>query len=120
MTKIDLYERKVFFSREDKCWIAVAPELQGCSAHGKTPEKALKELDIAMEGWLEITKEKGWAIPEPLANKEPAGRILLRLPKTLHHDFLSMAKEEGVSLNQFMLYILARYKELGRLARHTR
>jgi len=117
---IDLYERKVFYSKEDGGWIAVAPELPGCSAFGKTSDRALKELGTAIELWIETAKSKKWRVPKPIASREAAGRILLRLPRELHKDYLSLATEEGVSLNQFMLYVLARYRELGHLARHAR
>ena len=116
----DLYERKVFYSKEDKGWIAVVPELPGCSAFGKTSERALKELETAIELWLETSKSKKWNVPKPVAAREPAGRILLLLPRELHQYYLSLAIEEGISLNQFMLYVLARYRELGHLARHVR
>lgn len=116
----DLYERKVFYSKEDAGWLAVAPELPGCSAFGKTPERALKELDTAIELWLETAKSRKWGSPKPLATRKPGGRILLRLPRELHQDYLSIATKEGVSLNQYMLYVLARYRELGHLARHVR
>ncbi len=116
----DLYERKAFYSKEDRGWIAVAPELPGCSAHGKSSARALKELDAAIELWLETAKSKKWSVPKPLAGRETAGRILLRLPRELHQDYLSLATEEGISLNQYMLYVLARYRELGHIARHVR
>lgn len=117
---LDLYERKVFYSNEDKAWIAVAPELPGCSAFGKNPERALEELDTAIELWLETAKLKKWNVPKPLAKKEAGGRVLLRLPRELHQEYLSLATEEGVSLNQYMLFVLARYRELGHLARHSK
>lgn len=117
---IDLYERKVFYSAEDKAWIALAPELPGCSAFGKTPERALEELDTAIELWLETARTKKWKLPKPLATRGAGGRILLRLPRELHQEYLSLATAEGVSLNQYMLYVLARYRELGHLARHAR
>ena len=115
---IDRYERKVFYSKEDGGWMAVAPELPGCSAFGQTSERALKELDAAIVLWLETAKAKKWNLPKPLAEKSPAGKILLRLPRELHEDYLSLATKEGISLNQYMLYVLARYRELGHLARH--
>lgn len=114
----DLYERKVFYSKEDGGWMAVAPELPGCSAFGKTSERALRELDTAIELWLETAKRKKWRVPKPLAGKSPAGKVLLRLPRELHQDYLNLATNEGISLNQYMLYVLARYRELGHLARH--
>ena len=117
---VDLYERKVFYSKEDGGWMAVAPELPGCSAFGKTSARALKELDTAIELWLETAKDKKWRVPKPLASKNPAGKVLLRLPRELHQDYLSLATNDGVSLNQYMLYVLARYRELGHLAPHFR
>lgn len=113
----DLYERKVFYSKEDGAWIAVAPELPGCSAHGKSSAAALKKMNKAIELWLETAKSKKWGVPKPLAAKSPGGKVLLRLPRELHQDYLSLATEEGISLNQYMLYILARYRQLGHLAR---
>jgi predicted RNase H-like HicB family nuclease len=114
----DLYERKVFYSKEDHGWMAIAPELPGCSAFGKTSERALKELDTAIELWVETAKSKKLGVPKALAAKSPAGKVLLRLPRELHQDYLSLATSEGVSLNQYMLYVLARYRELGHHARH--
>ena len=45
--------------------MASIPELQGCMAHGKTKEEALKEIEIVKKMWLETAKEKGVDIPEP-------------------------------------------------------
>lgn len=120
MTRADQYERKVFFSREDKGWIAVATELPGCSAFGSTPERALKELDAAITLWLQAAKAKKWKVPKPIASKQPGGKILLRLPRELHQEYLSLAAKEGISLNQYMLYVLARFRDLGQTARHVK
>ncbi|MBI4305590.1 MAG: toxin-antitoxin system HicB family antitoxin [Chloroflexi bacterium] len=37
-----------------------------------------------------------------------SGRFLLRLPKTLHRDLVSAAEQQGTSVNQLILYLLAR------------
>ncbi|WP_022853571.1 type II toxin-antitoxin system HicB family antitoxin [Thermodesulfatator atlanticus] len=55
----------IFFSEEDNCYVAEAPDLKGCSAVGDTPEEALKEIQVAIKNWLEIAKEKGISIPKP-------------------------------------------------------
>lgn len=101
------YELKVFWSEEDKEWIATAPELPGCTASGGTPEKALKELETAMELWLRSRRESGWLIPKPIATRGVKGKILIRLPKDLHRELLEQAVEQGISLNQFCLWKLA-------------
>ena len=116
----ETYERKVFFSKEDKGWIAVIPELSGCSAFGKTPEKALEELEVAKDLWLEAARKEKRGIPEPIAEKDLTGKFLLRLPKDLHQKLALEAREQGVSLNQFMLYLMAQYSHLGsQVARHA-
>lgn len=102
------YERKVFYSREDGGWIAVAPELPGCSAFGESPGEALKELGIAMKGWLEVAEEIGRRAPQPLADQDLQGRILLRIPKTLQKELKKDAAEEGVSVNQYAVYLLSK------------
>jgi len=39
--------------------------------------------------------------------KKYSGRILLRLPSSLHEKCVKIAKKEGTSLNQFLLYAIA-------------
>jgi len=60
------YAIQIFFSNEDEGYIALAPELPGCSAFGESEEEALKEIKVAMELWLETAKKEGRDIPEPL------------------------------------------------------
>lgn len=55
----------VFWHDPDACFIADVPDLQGCSAHGETPEEAVAEARIAIELWLEVAREDGLPIPEP-------------------------------------------------------
>jgi predicted RNase H-like HicB family nuclease len=59
------YHINVFWSDEDDCWIADVPDLRYCSAHGDTPSKAVDEVRVAMQGWLEVARDNGMAIPEP-------------------------------------------------------
>jgi predicted RNase H-like HicB family nuclease len=52
-------------SEEDGCWVADVPDLRHCSAFGETPGEALRQIQIAMTGWLESARELGKPIPEP-------------------------------------------------------
>ncbi len=108
------YVRKVFYSREDKCWVAVAPEISGCAAHGQTDTEALQELDEAIRAHLAVRQKMGFAIPKHAAGQENAGRVLLRLPKTLQQNLREEAAEEGVSINQYAVYLIS----LARGQRH--
>ncbi|RLF38646.1 MAG: type II toxin-antitoxin system HicB family antitoxin [Thermoplasmata archaeon] len=59
------YAIEIFYSEEDEGYIAVVPELPGCSAFGKTEEEALREIKIAIELWLETAEKEGREIPKP-------------------------------------------------------
>jgi len=52
MPEIGGFEMRVFRSDEDGGYIAVAPDLPGCSAFGKTWPGALTELQSAMIAWI--------------------------------------------------------------------
>lgn len=60
------YHIDLFWYDPDGCWIANIPDLRTCSAHGDTPEEALAEVQVAMEEWLEVARDMGLPIPEPL------------------------------------------------------
>jgi len=59
------YHINVFYSAEDKAFIADIPDLKYCSAHGKTPEAAVREVQVAMRAWLKSAKARGKRIPQP-------------------------------------------------------
>ncbi len=59
------YPAEVFWSEEDEGWIAVAPDLPGCSAFGESRPEALMELEPAIEAWIEAAKAAGNPIPGP-------------------------------------------------------
>lgn len=55
----------VAWSDEDQAFVAVAPDLPGCCATGRTREEAIAELRDAMEAWLEAAVAGGHMIPVP-------------------------------------------------------
>lgn len=59
------YEIILYWSNEDKVFVAEVPELPGCMAHGKTQEIALKNVNEAIELYIDTAKEFGDPIPEP-------------------------------------------------------
>ncbi len=59
------YAIEIFYSEEDEGYIAIAPELPVCSAFGKTEEKALREVKVAIELWLEVAEKEGRQVPKP-------------------------------------------------------
>ncbi|MCW5768715.1 MAG: type II toxin-antitoxin system HicB family antitoxin [Phycisphaeraceae bacterium] len=59
------YHINLFYSAEDKAYIADVPDLKFCSAHGPTPEKALREVLVAIDAWIATAKKHGKRVPKP-------------------------------------------------------
>jgi predicted RNase H-like HicB family nuclease len=59
------YHINLFWSQPDDCWVADVPDLKSCSAFGDTPEEALAEARIAVEGWIETALANDMVVPEP-------------------------------------------------------
>lgn len=59
------YHINVFWSVEDDCWIADVPDLGACSSHGDTPVEAIANVRYAIQGWLEVARDRGLPVPEP-------------------------------------------------------
>jgi antitoxin HicB len=93
---------------EDGTWFARVMELKGCMTEGNTKEKALKNLDDAMKGWIDVAIEDGESIPEPLESRSFSGKFVVRVPRSLHRNLAKRAEVEGVSLNQVVVTALAR------------
>ncbi|HHT9125793.1 MAG TPA: type II toxin-antitoxin system HicB family antitoxin [Candidatus Brocadiia bacterium] len=59
------YEVIIYWSDEDKAFIAEVPELPGCAADGATYQEALTNVEVVIQEWIETAKELGRQIPEP-------------------------------------------------------
>jgi len=113
------YPMEVFWSEEDEGYIAIAPDLPGSSAWGKTEAEAIRELHTVIDLWLKATRKAGNPIPEPSARADVnySGKFLMRVPKRLHAALARAARTQGVSLNQYVLYLLTReHGERGKRA----
>ena len=62
---MDKYEVIIYWSQDDKAFIAEVPELPGCAAHGDTHESALANVRQAAELWIETTNEFAQSTPPP-------------------------------------------------------
>ena len=59
------YEVIIYWSEEDREFIAEVPELPGCAADGETYQEALQNLEIIMQEWIETANALGRPIPQP-------------------------------------------------------
>jgi antitoxin HicB len=104
-------------------WLATIDALPGCTARGATPDDAIERATEAMVAWLVTARREGKDVPEPKTAQSHSGRLLLRMPQTLHAELARTAEREKVSLNQFITDTLAGalgWRTTGRKAQVTR
>lgn len=66
-------------------------------------------IDVTIESAIAERQKNGLPIPKPDAEEASySGRISLRIPRRLHKSLTNQAKEQKVSLNQYLLYLLSK------------
>ena len=83
-------------------------KLVDCYSTENSYEEVWKDLQEAMEGYIETKLENGFDVPEPVSTEDYSGKFVIRLPKSLHFRLAVEAEKEGVSLNQYALYKLSK------------
>ncbi|MGD0281847.1 MAG: type II toxin-antitoxin system HicB family antitoxin [Dissulfurispiraceae bacterium] len=59
------YEIIIYWSAEDRSYIAEVPELPGCMADGKTYQEALSNVEIIIQEWIDTATELKRPVPQP-------------------------------------------------------
>jgi len=99
--------RRVFVPEEDGSVRGEIVEFPGCIATADSMVAAVDALEEVAESWLEASLANGSSVPEPLETTEYSGKLVLRLPKSLHAKAADAAKLDAVSLNQFIVTCIA-------------
>jgi antitoxin HicB len=89
-------------------YVAQIRDLPGCLTQGETLEETMANIQEARELWIETAYELGDPIPLPNTMSEYSGKLLLRMPKSLHRDLARQAEAEAVSLNQYINLLLSK------------
>ena len=71
-------------------------------------EEGFRLIEDAKRTWLETCLEDGTSIPEPMRLEDYSGQFKLRIPKSLHKMLAQKSSEEGVSMNQYCVYLLSK------------
>jgi antitoxin HicB len=100
---------RIVVPEEDGTFRGEILEFPGCIVTGDTPSEALNSLEEVASAWLESALEHHQPIPEPIEKIKFSGRLVLRLPKSLHKKAVRLAERDGVSLNQFIVTSLAEH-----------
>lgn len=102
------YRMEVIPDTAEGGYVVRFPELPGCLTCADTLEEAIRNAADCKKEWLAAAMEDGIDIPEPVSEDEYSGQFKLRIPKSLHKSLAEHSKAEGISMNQYCLYLLAK------------
>ena len=92
-------------------------DFSDCISDGETVDEALANGRDALKSTVTALKAKGLPVPAPNGGGVASGKLVARVPKTVHAQLTSRAKAEGVSLNALVLTFIA--EGLGRRERRV-
>lgn len=98
-------------------FVASYPDLPGCLTYGETLEEVVTNAEDAKKNWLVSALEDGIPIKEPNSLEDYSGEFKLRIPKSLHRKLSEHSKLEGISMNQYCVYLLAQSDAKNQLYR---
>ena len=101
------YKIEMIEDRDEGGYVFACPELPGCLTCADTIEDGLEQIEDAKKCWFIACIENGLLIPEPSSINDYSGQFKLRIPKSLHKELAERSKQEGISMNQYCLYLLS-------------
>ena len=102
------YRMEIVEDKDEGGFVVSFPELPGCITCGETVESAVANALDAKKAWLEAAMEDGIEIHEPDSLEDYSGQFKLRIPRSLHRSLAEHSKREGISMNQYCVYLLSR------------
>ena len=102
------YRMEIVEDKDEGGFVVSYPDLPGCITCGETVEKAVINATDAKREWIEAALEEGIKINEPSSLEDYSGQFKLRLPRSLHRLLAEHSKREGISMNQYCVYLLSR------------
>ena len=102
------YKIEILHDKNEDGYVISCPELPGCITCAATAEEGLKQIRDAKKAWFTACIEENLKIPEPTDENEYSGQFKLRMPKSLHKTLAERSKLEGISMNQYCVYLLSK------------
>lgn len=102
------YKLEIVPDPDEGGFVARYPELPGCITVGNTMEDVAANALDAKKEWLAAALEEGITISEPVELDDYSGQFKLRIPRSLHRSLSEHSKAEGVSMNQYCVYLLSK------------
>jgi predicted HicB family RNase H-like nuclease len=111
--KVDYYTNLPYTITIERCddqgiyYVARYLELRHFIMTGATPDEAVRELESEKREWFEFNIQQGNKIPLPMKSRKYSGKVILRMPPSLHEHLISLTELQGISLNNFMVKAVA-------------
>ncbi len=102
------YRMEIVEDSDEGGYVVSFPELPGCITCGETIESAVANAEDAKREWITAALEEGNTIHEPDNLENYSGQFKLRIPKSLHRSLTEHARREGISMNQYCVYLLSK------------
>ena len=102
------YRMEIVEDKDEGGYVVSYPELPGCITCGETIETAINNAADAKKAWIEAALETGIEIHEPDNLEKYSGQFKLRIPRSLHRSLTEHSKREGISMNQYCVYLLSK------------
>lgn len=113
------YKMEIVEDSEESGFVVSYPDLPGCITCGETVEAAVENALDAKKAWLQAALEDGIEIHEPDSLEEYSGQFKLRMPRSLHRALAEHSRQEGISMNQYCVYLLAKTMPFMRADRNV-
>ncbi len=105
------YRLEIIPDTEEGGYVALYPDLPGCLTCSDTLEQAIANAQQAKNEWFVAALEDGVDIKEPdndIYSEKYTGEFYLKIPKSLHRSLAEHSVKEGISINQYCLYLLTK------------
>ena len=102
------YKMEIIEDQDEGGFVISYPDLPGCITCGETIESAMQNAKDAKREWIRAALEEGIEIYEPDSLENYSGQFKLRIPRSLHRSLAEHSQREGISMNQYCVYLLSR------------
>ena len=105
------YRIEIIPDTEEGGYAVRYPELPGCISCAQSLEELMNNAIDAKRTWLLAALEDKMDIPEPVSNskiEDVPTQYKLRIPRSLYTSLREHAQQEGISMNQYCVYLLTK------------
>jgi predicted HicB family RNase H-like nuclease len=107
------YAYRIEWSPDENAYLGSCIEVPFLKRAAPTPQQALADIAAAVDQYVEDAPTLGEGVPTPLSERSYSGTIVVRTSPALHARLAREAREQRVSMNQWVAQKLAD-RPLGR------